>query len=371
MASSRSYAAKYAANAIDNARPLGVKAMSAIFNGMMKPTPNQDFRRLTKADRLYLRRYYQKAVAEVRLLANFRDELLSSTVSDQDKEKRLDAFMRIPNKALVSLRKLKPQDRLKQLNALVEEYGTVTGNGCGHNKDRFTQFGHVSPYDTRSKKDTYGKGKRRPEMIYRLIDQFIFMALIPDFNKSLFFKRTARFVTVNNANLRRIRSEGRESMVKTMIVLLLNWDPRSMRMGIPTDYDKKEFMGLSVAELAKRAKLSMSRVKTGLRLLEEQDFIHKSYDEFEAKCEKTGEFVKKRSSKQRREQNDDGGWDTFPVVRVLKPKLFNSMSLDKRATTERSKPTFMTPAAERAEALPGVDVSNVRSAADLMSAMVW
>ncbi len=367
--SRQSYKARRAANAIDNARIGGFSRMERVYNGIMNPKKKEDFRGLTKADRLYLKRYYRIAVEEERTLKTFRKELLSGK-TDDEKRVLLDSYLRVPIQDLLLLRKLKADERAKRLAKLMAlALEESTGNKCGHNKAHFTeQLAHASPYDLRQTTDYYGnplsasdkKGKRKPEIIYQVIDRLIFMALIPDKNMTLFYKKVNYEVKVNGDWLRLIRTEGREAMTKIMIFMLLYWDPRSMRVGVPIDYDKTLFSGISIATIAEHAGLTYSRVTRALRLLEEQGFLHKT-----SKVNKDG---KVKSTQQREKDKKTGEWRGFPVIRVFTNKIFDSVALDQRGEKERAKPTHKVPQHYTEDGRTvDADMKDMTSAGDVIS----
>lgn len=369
--SRQSYKARRAANAIDNARVGGLSRMERIYNGIMNPRKKQDFRGLTRSDRLYLTRYYRIAVEEERTLKTFRKELLSGK-SDDEKRVLLDSYLRVPVQDLLLLRKLGADERAKRLAELMSEaLEESKGNKCSHNKAHFTEeLNHASPYDLKQTIDVYGnplsgtdkKGKRKPEIIYQVIDRLIFMALIPDKNMTLFYKKVTYKVKVNGDWLRLIRSEGREAMTKLMIFMLLYWDPRSMRVGVPTDYDKTTFSGISISTIAQHAGLSISRVTRAMRLLEEQGFLHKT-----TKIDKDG---KVKSTQQREKDEVSGEWRGFPVIRVFTNKIFDSIALDERGEKERVKPVHKVPQHHTGEGRTVSDeMKGMTNATDVLSSV--
>lgn len=386
----RSYRARRAANAIDIARKLGIAAMEKVFHGLINPDHRKDFRGLTVQDKKYVRRYYRLAVAEEKQLKTFRKTILSSSKSDDEKEALINSFMRVPANDLLGIRKLSDDDKLSKLDALVSEsLSKSKGNGCDHNKERFIDdIAHLSPYDTRQSSDFYGSplrndnrkhGKRRKEIIYQLIDRLIFAATIPDKNYSIFFKKTDNKVASRGDWYRLIRSEGREGMIKVMIFMLLYTDIKSLRVGVPTNYDKTEYSGISIANIAKHTGLSESRVRTAIRNLEDTGFLNATClykDKLDDNGkpvvnDKTGKVVKILvKTTQYREKKADGSWFGLAVVRTWTKKLFESVALDERGANERAKSRFQDkPVKKQGKSFKDAVSENahISSASDLLS----
>ena len=381
----QSYKARRAANAIDQARKNGFAQMERVYRGIVAGG-KKNFRNLTKRDLRYIHRYYKIAVEEERALKTFRKELLGGK-SDEEKEELLESYLRVPVGEVLKLRKIDDaQKRAEMLEALMNEYSRESsGNKCGHNKNRFVDdLGHASPYDLNQEQDYYGnplendrnkkKHRRRPQVIYELIERFIFMALIPDKNLTVFFKKTAKKIKVNNACRRLIRSEGREGMIRVLIFMLLYTDTKSLRVGIPTNYDKTQFSGISMANIAKNVGMSVYRVRNALRKLEKQGLLYPTVKSVEEYVDEDGNKRRKYIRTQQVEKLAGGEWKGLAVVRVFTNLLFKSVGLDQRGANERKKPVFKRAKTREDYTTQGnvaqvdSDSADFKSAADILSA---
>ena len=278
-----------------------------------------------------------------------KQEILAGCQTDGDRQRLLEQYLRVPQFELNGLRKLPKEQRIPRLQALLETYKPGNGGHDKHHIDR-TNYGY-SPYDFDQKQDHLGL-KRRPHFIYETIDKLLLAVLFPEHHRDLFFHKTQYHVSRWGGCSRQIRSEGRESMLKVLIVLLLNFNPRRMISGIRND--DGTWRGLEIEELARRAELSYSRVKEALRNLERLNVLWEG--------------------KQKREKdNETGQWRGFAVVRSFKFSLFFSLKMTKKLDKAR----ILRPQTDenRQQPQPAAkptkefNASKMRSAADILAAM--
>ena len=234
-------------------------------------------------------------------------------------DERMLAFSRIPVKEIMAIDKLPEKESLSIMADLLDKHSN-SGNRCGHNPEQFAADGLSSPHNTGSKIDPLTGGKRRPQIVYEVYERFMTAILHPSEYKHLFFQWTKEEVKCHGKNWRKIRTEGRESMLLVMRSLLLAWNPRSMQVGHYVN--GKISSGISVKQLMSFTGLSEDRTKTGLRLLEQQHILHKT--------------------KQRREHDgkNKNKWRGFAVIRVFKPTMFAHLGLGDRMPKEREDPAI-------------------------------
>lgn len=278
-----------------------------------------------------------------------KGELLETCNTDAEKQQLLLNYLRIPQHEINALRKLAQAERVPRLRALLEYYKPGNGGHDKHHLDR-TNYGY-NPYDLEQRKDHLGL-QRRPQFIYDVIDRLFLAVLYPERYRDLFFHKTGYHVSRWGGCTRQIRSEGRESMLKVLIVLLLNFNPRRMISGVRKD--DGTWGGLEIEELARRAELSYSRAKEALRNLERTNIIWEG--------------------KQKREKdNETGQWRGYAVVRAFKFTLFFSLKLGKKLESARvlrpETDENRTPATSSRKPSRDFDVSKMRSAGDILAAM--
>lgn len=290
---------------------------------------------------------------EAAIFSATRKELLATCASESEKEELLKKYLRIPQAELNSLRKLSQNERMARLLVLLEQY--KGGNG-GHDKyhlDR-TNYGY-NPYHLDQRKDHLGL-RRRPQFIYDAIDKLLLAVLFPERYKDIFFHKTTYHVSRWAGKMRQVRSEGRESMIKVLIVLLLNFNPRRMLSGIPNG--DGSWRGIRVEEIARRAELPFTRVKEALRNLEAMNILW--------------------IGKQRREfDKDTSQWRGFPVIRAFKFNLFFALKLNKKLDNAR----ILRPENDEYRVLvapkstpdimcsPDFNASKMRSASDILDSL--
>jgi hypothetical protein len=295
-----------------------------------------------------LARHLAVRTKEAKIFHATRRELLATCKTDEEKEQLLKQYLRVPQHEINGLRKLSQDERVPRLLALMAHYKPGNGGHDKHHIDR-TNYGY-NPYDLEQKKDHLGLS-RRPQFIYETIDKLLLAVLFPERWRSLFFHKTRYHVAKWKDCSRQIRSEGRESMLKVLIVLLLNFNARRMISGIRND--DGSWRGLEIDEIARRAEISYSRVKEALRNLEALNIL----------------WV----GKQKREKDKDSDqWRGFAVVRAFKFTLFAGLKLSEKLAKARilRPETDDNRAALAVQPSKGqVDVSKMLSAGDILAAM--
>ncbi len=266
-------------------------------------------RGLTHWEMVHLNRHLTVLTKKAEIFEATRTDLLGQCSSDEEREFLLGQIMLVPAKEFARLRKLEATNRTKALREILDEY--KPGNG-GHDKNHFDRSDFFSPYDAGEKTDYLGL-KRRPHIIYEVIDRLLYAVLHPEDNKALFFRRTHYKVQKWDSWMRQIRSEGRESMIKVLITLLQNWNPRRMISGIE---QAGKWIGLSVNEIARRSGLSFSRTKEALRNLERTDIL------WSGKQKRIFDRVTQK-------------WRGYTVVRAFKPTLFQALKVDEKVWKAR------------------------------------
>lgn len=267
-------------------------------------------RNLNEWETLRLERHLGAALKKAAVFEATRTDLLGQCDTDEEREVMLDRLMRVPANEITRLRKLESGNRVAALRELLNKY--KPGNG-GHDKHHFDRTAVYSPFDAGEKFDHLGL-KRRPRIVYEVIDRMLHAVLHPQDNKPIFFRRTKYKVQKWDDYMRQIRSEGRESMIKVLVTLLLNWNPRRMISGIE---EAGKWLGLSIAEVARRSGLSKSRVKEALRNLERTDILW--------------------TGKQKRTYDKQTGqWRGYAVVRAFKPTLFAALEIDQKVWKARA-----------------------------------
>jgi hypothetical protein len=232
--------------------------------------------------------------------------------SPEERAERTQALLRIPPTEFVRFDKLSLEEQEAELLRLIEVYGQGSKNG-GFSPTLLNMPGLLNPHTIGSYRESDGS-KRRSLFQWQLIDRLIYAAMHPDKYQHLFFHKTAHVVQRWGKNVRQMRSEGRFAMTKVLIVLVTRLDWKySLRAGVYNP-ETKNFMGLSRADIAKAAGISVHAVKEALSNLVALNILHRG--------------------KQPREAYQETAYDEnilykgLPVVRKFKPLLVAALSLE-------------------------------------------
>lgn len=215
-------------------------------------------------------RLYNKLHRTLRGVIETRNRLFKDC-GIEEREGKLQAFLRIPPAAFRHFDKLGPDVQDAELQRLVDEYGAGSKN-AGFAPSLLNMPGWTNAHLLGSKKEQDGS-RRRAIFQHEMIDRLIYAAMHPQQYKPLFFtptkkdKKTGqRKVTKRwNDSWRQMRSEGRLSMIRVLIVLIMRMDfKKTLRTGKWSDGD---FVGLSRADISDLAGISVHAVKAALRSL--------------------------------------------------------------------------------------------------------
>lgn len=235
---------------------------------------------------------------------------------DKNKDRR-DAFNRIEMSKFKALGLLEDDERIAVFNRLIDEELAKKCNNCNHTVNDLLNSDFISPFDYNP------ENKRKlPQLIFEAMDRLTYAVLQPSKYKALFFHQTDTETDRWGEKVRQMREEGRVGMLRTLYVFLKHTDLKSLRIWV-FNTKKNEWWGLSIAKIAEKANLSISRVETALRNLEKLGIIHKT-------------------EKQKCEQKGNGSWRGFPKVRKFTELLFNTLGLERKLLKHRDPEKYET-----------------------------
>lgn len=283
-----------------------VKEMHEFEEGRRKRTPH-----LTRLEN------FDKRVADLFSQANNYHAILKDLFGDgheDEHEDRRAAFNRIPIELFKALDDCEGDERIRMMNTMIDEEMERKGNRCNHSLKDLYNNGIVHQHDYNP------EGKRLlPRIIWDALDRLSYAILFPSKYKKLFFHKTDEKVARWGKKMRQIRTDGRVGMLRVLTVLLEHTDLKSLRSG-HFNKDDGSLSGIRVGTIAKRSNMAVSRVKTALRNLEETQIIHDTDG----------------GKKQQREEDEDGNWKGFAIVRVFKTHLFEQLGMSDTLARHRN-----------------------------------
>lgn len=198
----------------------------------------------------------------------------------EERSAKLNAILRIPPAEYRHFDRLTPDQQVDELQRLIEQYGAGSGN-AGFADSLLNMPGWLDPYLTNRKKETDGS-KRRAIFQHELIDRLIYAAMHPQDFKQVFFKPTKIVNKETNerkickrwsAPWRQMRSEGRLSAIRVLIVLVMRMDfKQTLRTG---KWKDGGFEGLSRKDIADLAGISVHAVKAALKSLCDLNILYR------------------------------------------------------------------------------------------------
>lgn len=229
----------------------------------------------------------------------------------EERAERAKAMLRIPAEMFSHFDNLSSDDQDKELLRLVSEYGTGSKN-AGFSPELLNMPGLVNPHTTGNKLETDGS-KRRSLLQWEMIDRLIYGGLHPEKYQHIFFHTTDKTVQRWGKNRRQMRSEGRFAMIRVLMVLIIRMDVKaSLRSGI---YNPKTdmFEGISRADLADAAGISVHAVKHALENLVALNILYPG--------------KQPRESYPGNSSDEPLKWKGIPVVRKFTKLLIAGLSL--------------------------------------------
>lgn len=240
---------------------------------------NNAYLKLLKLNQQLLERLYKRIRRPLLGIIETRNRLFKDC-SPEERAERTQALLRIPPTEFVRFDKLSSEEQEAELLRLIEVYGQGSKNG-GFSPTLLNMPGLLNPHTIGSYRESDGS-KRRSLFQWQLIDRLIYAAMHPDKYQHLFFHKTAHVVQRWGKNVRQMRSEGRFAMTKVLIVLVTRLDWKySLRAGVYNP-ETKHFMGLSRADIAKAAGISVHAVKEALSNLVALNILHRGKQPREA-----------------------------------------------------------------------------------------
>lgn len=292
---------------------------SAIENSRKYNKPvSEDYLRGIKRQAKLAQRYHRIISKQAESVLTTTKKLFGNLSADE-LDLKFKQIMRIPQDEFVKFNDMEPQERETRLLELMDQYGQGTKNGdfaaAELNMQGFYHDSHI--LNTKHEKDG---SLRRPQFVHEMISRLIYGCIHPEKSKEIFFLRTTKIVKKWGKKQRQMRAEGRFAMVRTLIVLLPHLDfKRSMRIGY-RDRQTGKFSGISRAEIAKRAGISLESVKGAIKALEDQCLIHKG-----------------KQPREEVERNGVPGYKGLAVVRCVSANLIVRLGLGERWNNDERK----------------------------------
>lgn len=278
-------------------------------------SPNKIYIKLVFGLRRVIMRQYNRLLRECRGICETRSRVFDGCTVEQ-MEDRAQRLLRVPHDQFRRFDKLSTNEQERRLLELIEEHGEGSGNG-GFADSLLLMPGYTSSHVTNELYEEDGK-TRRPQFIHEIIDRLLYAVIHPQKFKALFFRKTKKKVQKWNDNWRQIRSEGRLSMVRVLIVLLPHLDFRkSLRIGYTEDRGQS-FFGIRLKSIAKKAGLSLDQVNTAIKTLVDMDLFYQGKQPRDTETDENGEVR----------------YIGLPVVRRMKTKLIEALGLSARYLKE-------------------------------------